>query len=302
MGGSEGPAAEHLYAHPEGLASVGAGAVEHIEGFTRAEGDAYEADLRGKYDWEAIAATRPAPLLVESAEDDLAALLSASLRAHFGLTGSNLYALATRLIDGGVRSVEHFEALRLDYVSGLGLSSADEARIAEFKQEKETEQEQAAEEESKLSPAQEKMLEEAYDRKDGGVRFQVRHPTQRELHGTAAAPHPHMACACSPRSAAVPYPCADAVAPRAQPGWRADQRTGQGMARAGPRQPTCRGPGARTGRKDGHAERQVRRSEARREVKAGAGAGPAAGARASGGAGAGARAGSGAGGAEGGRS
>ena len=132
MGGSEGPAAEHLYAHPEGLASVGAGAVEHIEGFTRAEGDAYEADLRGKYDWEAIAATKLAPLLAESAEDDLAALLSASLRAHFGLTGSNLYALATRLIDGGVRSVEHFEALRLDYVSGLGLSSADEARIAEF--------------------------------------------------------------------------------------------------------------------------------------------------------------------------
>lgn len=33
MGGSESPAAEHLYVHPEGLVD-GGGAVEQLEGFT----------------------------------------------------------------------------------------------------------------------------------------------------------------------------------------------------------------------------------------------------------------------------
>ncbi len=139
----------------------------------REEGEAYEAELRGKYDWEAIVAAKPAPLLVEAAEDDLAAVLSASLRSTFELTGSNLYALATRLLDGGVRSVEQFEALRTEYVNTLGLSSSDAGKIVAAKDAKVQAEAAAAEQASKLSPAQEKMLEEAYDRKDGGVRFQV---------------------------------------------------------------------------------------------------------------------------------
>ncbi len=135
----------------------------------REEGDAYEAELRDKYDWDAIVVAKPAPLLVETAEDDLAALLSASLRSTFELTGSNLYALATRLLDGGVRSVEQFEALRTEYVSTLGLSSSDVGKIVEAKEAKVV----AAKQASMLTSAQEEMLEAAYDRKDGGVRFQV---------------------------------------------------------------------------------------------------------------------------------
>lgn len=175
MGGSEVAAAEHLLSHPDGLAEIeGRGAVEQVEGWTRAEGDAYEAELRAKYEWEAICAAKPAPLLVEAAEDDLAALLSASLRSTFELTGSNLYELATHLLDGGIRTVEHFEALRVDYVHGLGFSASDEGKIAAAKEAKAAEARvKPAEEQPALTPAQEKMLEEAYDRKDGGVRFQV---------------------------------------------------------------------------------------------------------------------------------
>lgn len=50
MGGSEARAADHLYVFPEGLREQqGTGAVEHIEGFTRAEGDAFEAELQRMY-------------------------------------------------------------------------------------------------------------------------------------------------------------------------------------------------------------------------------------------------------------
>lgn len=215
MGGSEERAADHLYAYPEALQEQqGAGVVEYIEGFTRAEGDAFEAELRRmyllhaqtpfalpacvpesqrvrvagellncqltqrvlgghRYDWEAIAAAKPAPLLDEADEEDLAAGLSFSLRERFELTGSNLYALATQLLDNGVRSVEQFEALRTEYVSTLGFSSSDEEKIAAAKTAQAEAQALAAAEGSALTPAQEKMLEEAYDRKDGGVRFQV---------------------------------------------------------------------------------------------------------------------------------
>ena len=193
----------HLWGFPEELAP-GAGPHEQIEGYTKAMHDAFAADLAAKYDFAAIAKAKPAKLVVEVEEDDAAATLSAALRAHYSLTGSNLYVLCMDLIEDGVSTVEHFECLTEAWIRGLAFSKSDTEKVAVSTRCKlhdnliprvplrdcvwfqETKKAKAAEVVDldgagrsasggggELTVMQEKMLEEAYDRANGGQRFQM---------------------------------------------------------------------------------------------------------------------------------
>lgn len=192
----------------------------------------------------------------EADEEDLSAGLSFSLRERFDLTGSNIYALATHLLDKGVRSVEQFEALRTEYVSTLGFSSSDEGKIVAAKQALAEAQALAAAQGSALTPAQEKMLEEAYDRKDGGVRFQV-------CGCLLLAPTSHTWLADASIVCAVAR--IDAVASRAQSARSTYQCPGQGVARSSSGQSSCCGARVAACRENGHAEWEVRGSKACRQ-------------------------------------
>ena len=164
----------HLWAFPEELAA-GAGPFKQIEGYTKAMHEAFAADLASKYDFAAIAQAKAAKLVVEVEEDDVVATLSAALSAHYSLTGSNRYLLCTDLVEGGVRTVEHFECLTMEYIRGLAFSKSDTEKIAETKKAAVVGLEDGSGSSGgrALTVMQEKMLEEAYDRANGGQRFQV---------------------------------------------------------------------------------------------------------------------------------